>query len=173
MKVWRKQTRAELLSKRSQSSQEGSTCRLCPTTAGKTSMRGIIAANSIDGCRPTRSVGQARFGHGRSLRGRTYRDSNNERAEPALAARCNLWGHLPCDISVGLGFGESEMQFKVIIEGLSRLGLAELCERFVNEQRLPAHLLPQEAADSVLDPFKRGGGPIGAAYGDSKHRSEG
>ena len=47
------------------------------------------------------------------------------------------------------------MQFKVTTEGQNRLGLAELCQRFANEQWLPAHVLPHEASEIVLDLFKR------------------
>jgi hypothetical protein len=47
------------------------------------------------------------------------------------------------------------MQFKVTSEGQNRLGLVELCQRFAAEQWLPAHMLPHEAAASVLDWFKR------------------
>ena len=47
------------------------------------------------------------------------------------------------------------MQFKVTTDGQNRLGLAELCERFANEQWLPAHVLAHEATEIVLDLFKR------------------
>jgi hypothetical protein len=47
------------------------------------------------------------------------------------------------------------MIFKVTTEGQNRLGLAELCERFANDQWLAGNMLPHEAAESVLDGFKR------------------
>src|SRR5438067_2010341 len=46
-------------------------------------------------------------------------------------------------------------RFKVTTEGANALGLAALCERFANGRWLPAHMLPHEAAESVLDAFKR------------------
>jgi hypothetical protein len=51
--------------------------------------------------------------------------------------------------------GKVAMIFKVSTEGQNRLGLSELCERFANEQWLAGHMLPHEAAESVLDAFKR------------------
>jgi hypothetical protein len=50
---------------------------------------------------------------------------------------------------------DTSMQFKVTTEGANNLGLVELCQRFADEQWLPAHVLPNEAAESVLDRFKR------------------
>ena len=45
--------------------------------------------------------------------------------------------------------------FTVTTEGQNRLGLRELCERYVNDQWLAAHMTPEQAAESVLDQFKR------------------
>jgi len=47
------------------------------------------------------------------------------------------------------------MKFKVTTDEQNRLGLAELCERFANEQWLTAHMLADEAEESVLDAFRR------------------
>ena len=47
------------------------------------------------------------------------------------------------------------MKFIVTTEGANRLGLAELCQRFTNEQWLPAHMLPHEATESVLEAFMK------------------
>ena len=47
------------------------------------------------------------------------------------------------------------MQFKVTSDGADRLGLVEICQRFANQQWLPAHMLSHEAAESVLDAIKR------------------
>jgi hypothetical protein len=43
----------------------------------------------------------------------------------------------------------------VTTEGQNRLGLAELCEQFANDQWLPTHVLAHEAVGLVLDLFKR------------------
>ena len=45
--------------------------------------------------------------------------------------------------------------FCVSTEGQNRLGLRELCERYVNEQWYAAHMTPEQAAESLLDQFKR------------------
>jgi hypothetical protein len=47
------------------------------------------------------------------------------------------------------------MRFRVTAEGQNRLGLAELFERFAREQWPAGHMLPHEAAESMLDAFKR------------------
>ena len=47
------------------------------------------------------------------------------------------------------------MTFTVATEGSNRLRLAELCQRFANEQWLPAHANADEAAEMVLDAFRR------------------
>ena len=46
-------------------------------------------------------------------------------------------------------------QFIVSTEGQNRLGLRELCERWCNEQWVAEHMTPEQAAESVLDTFKR------------------
>jgi hypothetical protein len=43
------------------------------------------------------------------------------------------------------------MQFKVTTEGPDRLGLRQLAESFANDQWLPAHVTPEQAAEIVLD----------------------
>ena len=45
--------------------------------------------------------------------------------------------------------------FTVATEGQNKLGLREVCERYVNEQWLASHMTPDQAAESVLDQFKR------------------
>ena len=40
-------------------------------------------------------------------------------------------------------------------EGLNRLGLSELLQRYADEQWVAAHMTPDQAAVSVLDSFKR------------------
>lgn len=40
-------------------------------------------------------------------------------------------------------------------EGQNRLGLRELCESFCNDQWIAAHMTPEQAAESVLEQFKR------------------
>lgn len=47
------------------------------------------------------------------------------------------------------------MQFKVTTDGIDRLGLVEIRQRFADQQWLPAHMLPHEATECVLDAFKR------------------
>ena len=39
--------------------------------------------------------------------------------------------------------------------GRNRLGLRELCEQYANDQWVAAHMTPEQAAESVLDQFKR------------------
>jgi hypothetical protein len=50
---------------------------------------------------------------------------------------------------------EMAKRFSVTNEGRNVLGLAELCERFANDQWIPAHTLPHEVEALVLDQFKR------------------
>ena len=45
--------------------------------------------------------------------------------------------------------------FTVTTDGRSRLGLRELCEAYCNDQYVAAHMTPEQAAESVLDQFKR------------------
>ena len=45
--------------------------------------------------------------------------------------------------------------FTVATEGQNKLGLREVCERYVNDQWLAEHMTPSQAAESVLDQFKR------------------
>jgi len=45
--------------------------------------------------------------------------------------------------------------FSVSTEGPNRLGLRELCQRYADDQWLPAHATPEQAAAIVLDTFKR------------------
>ena len=47
------------------------------------------------------------------------------------------------------------MRFTVTTEGQNRLNLRQACEDFANAQWIPAHYLPHEAAEFVLDQFKR------------------
>jgi hypothetical protein len=46
-------------------------------------------------------------------------------------------------------------QFVVTTDGKNRLGLRELCQRFVNELWVPAHLADEQAAAFALDQFRR------------------
>lgn len=46
-------------------------------------------------------------------------------------------------------------RFIVTTEGENRLGFRELCEEYANDQWLAAHMTPEQAAESVLDQFKR------------------
>ena len=46
-------------------------------------------------------------------------------------------------------------QFTVTTEGQNRLGLCELCEAWCNEQWVAAHMTPEQAAESLLDTFRR------------------
>lgn len=45
-------------------------------------------------------------------------------------------------------------QFTATNEGQSRLGLRDLCERFVNDLWIPAHLTDEQALDFAVDYFK-------------------
>jgi hypothetical protein len=45
--------------------------------------------------------------------------------------------------------------FVVTTEGQDRLGLRELCERYVNDQWFAAHATDELAAEALLDQFKR------------------
>ena len=45
--------------------------------------------------------------------------------------------------------------FTVTTEGQNKLGLREVCERYVNEQWLADHMTPEQAEESVLEQFKR------------------
>ena len=40
-------------------------------------------------------------------------------------------------------------------EGPNRIGLRELLQRYADEQWIAAHMTPDQAAESVLDCFKR------------------
>ena len=45
--------------------------------------------------------------------------------------------------------------FTVATDGQNRFGLRELCQRYVNEQWHAAHMTDEQAAESLLDQFKR------------------
>jgi hypothetical protein len=45
--------------------------------------------------------------------------------------------------------------FTVTTEGENRLGLRELCQRYVDGQWLVAHMTDEQAAEALLDQFKR------------------
>ena len=45
--------------------------------------------------------------------------------------------------------------FTVTTEGPNRLGLRELCQRYIDEQWVIEHATPEQAAAIVLDTFKR------------------
>jgi len=45
--------------------------------------------------------------------------------------------------------------FVVTTEGQNRLGLRELCERYVNDQWFAAHASDELVAEALLDQFKR------------------
>jgi hypothetical protein len=47
------------------------------------------------------------------------------------------------------------MHFTVTCHGNDPLALREVLERFANEQWLPAHVSREEAAEIVVDQFKR------------------
>ena len=47
------------------------------------------------------------------------------------------------------------MRFSVTTTGRDPLGLAEVLERFANEQWVPVHYTAEQAAQFVLDQFKR------------------
>lgn len=46
-------------------------------------------------------------------------------------------------------------RFIVTTEGENRLGLRQLCQRFADERWMAAHMTPQQAAESVLDEFRK------------------
>jgi hypothetical protein len=46
-------------------------------------------------------------------------------------------------------------QFVVSNDGKNRLGLRELCERFVNDLWVPTHLTDEQAVTFALDQFRR------------------
>jgi hypothetical protein len=46
-------------------------------------------------------------------------------------------------------------RFVVTTEGQNLLRLRELCERFANDQWTAAHMTPEQAADALLDQFRR------------------
>ena len=51
---------------------------------------------------------------------------------------------------------ESAMRVLVVQSERERLpGFTELCQRFCDEQRIPDHLDDEQAAESVLDQFRR------------------
>lgn len=45
--------------------------------------------------------------------------------------------------------------FTVTTEGENHLELRELCQRYVEEQWIAAHMTDEQAAESLLDQFKR------------------
>ena len=47
------------------------------------------------------------------------------------------------------------VEFIVTTEGPDRLGLRDLCQRFADERWTAGHMTPEQAAESVLDEFKR------------------
>lgn len=46
-------------------------------------------------------------------------------------------------------------RFLVSSEASTRLGLAQLCEQFLNELWIPTHLTDEQALDFAVDYFKR------------------
>jgi len=44
----------------------------------------------------------------------------------------------------------------VSTEGQNRLGLREICQDYIDEQWLAAHMTNEQAAESLLDQLKRG-----------------
>lgn len=46
-------------------------------------------------------------------------------------------------------------RFVVTSEGISRLGLAAVCEKFANDLWVPAHLTEDQAVAFALDQFRR------------------
>ena len=46
-------------------------------------------------------------------------------------------------------------QFIVTTEGQDRLGLRGVCEQYINDQWIAAHMTMEQAAESALDSFKR------------------
>ena len=47
------------------------------------------------------------------------------------------------------------LSFTAKTDGPNRLGLRALLERYANEQWVAVHMTPEQAAESVLDCFKR------------------
>jgi len=47
------------------------------------------------------------------------------------------------------------LTFTATTEGPNRLGVRELLQRYADEQWVAVHMTPEQAADSVLDCFKR------------------
>jgi hypothetical protein len=45
--------------------------------------------------------------------------------------------------------------FTITTEGQNRLGLRELCQRYVDGQWHAAHMTDEQAAEALLDQFKR------------------
>ena len=45
--------------------------------------------------------------------------------------------------------------FAVRTEGENRLGIRELCQRYIDGRWLAAHMSDEQAAESLLDQFKR------------------
>lgn len=46
-------------------------------------------------------------------------------------------------------------RFVVTTDGPNRLGLRELCEHFANDQWSAAHMTAEQAADALLEQFRR------------------
>ena len=46
-------------------------------------------------------------------------------------------------------------RFVVTTEGQNRLGLREICKQFANDQWSAAHMTPEQAAEALLDQFRR------------------
>lgn len=46
-------------------------------------------------------------------------------------------------------------KFTVTTEGQNRLGLREQCQQFADEQWVAVHMTKEQAAESMLDCFKR------------------
>jgi len=45
--------------------------------------------------------------------------------------------------------------FTVTTEGENRLGLREVCQRYVDDQWVADHMTDEQAAESLLDQFRR------------------
>ena len=54
-----------------------------------------------------------------------------------------------------LGVMVAVRQFVAHTEGTNSLGLRELCQRYCDERWVANHMTPKQAAESVLDEFKR------------------
>ena len=48
-------------------------------------------------------------------------------------------------------------RFTAKTDGRNRLGLRELCEQYANDQWVAAHMTSEQAAESVLDCFRKAG----------------